>query len=276
MAERPANPDVPPQWNMRTVDLAVLDAMDESRQTPPPGLHWDLFLGPAPEIPYHPAYHPFSWRGWVDFGVSAIGDMGAHLLDAPFWALDLGLPTSFSASSTAWGGGSAEIPGTSPRAMTAEYEFPARGGRGPVRLYWYDGGLLPPRPALLPDDVTVPRDGGGVFVGERGILTYETYGSNPRVYPASLAAEAERVPRTLPRIEESHEMNWVRACKGEGETSSPFAYAAPLTEVMLLPIVALRMGQGVKLTYDPAAMRVTNLPEANRWLTREYRAGWSL
>jgi predicted dehydrogenase len=273
----PADPNVPPQWNVRTVEQAVLKAMEENRQTPPPGLDWNLYLGPAREVPYHPAYHPFAWRGWVDFGVSAIGDMGAHLLDQPYWALDLGLPTSFSASSTAWGG-PADNPASYPMAMTAEYEFPARDTRPAVRLHWYDGGLMPPRPRFLPDDVTLPRGdgGGGVFVGERGILTYETYGNNPTVYPASLAAEAERVPKSVPRIEGSHEMNWVNACKGQGEASSPFAYAGPLTEVMLLPIVALRAGQGRKLQYDAPAMRVTNVPEANQWLTREYRAGWSL
>ena len=273
----PPNPDVPPQWNVRTVDHAVLKEMEASRQTPPPGLDWDLWLGPARERPYHPAYHPFAWRGWVDFGVSAIGDMGAHLLDQPYWALDLEYPTSFSASSTAWGGG-AENPASYPAAMTAHYEFPARGSRPAVRLHWYDGGLMPARPPFIPDDQPLARGdgGGGVFVGERGILTYETYGNNPTVYPAAVAAEAERVPKSVPRVEVSHEMNWVNACKGQGEASSPFSYAAPLTEVMLLPIVALRAGQGRVLHYDGAAMRVTNVPEANQWLTREYRAGWSL
>ena len=273
----PPDPDVPPQWNVRTVEQAVLKAMEENRQTPPPGLDWDLFLGPAPQIPYHPAYHPFAWRGWVDFGVSAIGDMGAHLLDQPYWALDLGLPTTFSASSTAWGG-PADNPASYPTAMTAQYEFPEKGERPAVKLHWYDGGLMPPRPPFIPDDEPLARGdgGGGVFVGERGILTYETYGNNPTVYPASVAAEAERVPKSFPRVEVSHEVNWANACRGQGEASSPFSYAAALTEVMLLPIVALRAGQGRVLHYDGAAMRVTNVPEANQWLTREYRAGWSL
>ena len=271
-----ADPNVHPRWNVRTVEQAVLQAMAANPQSPPPGLHWDLWLGPAQERPYHPAYHPFSWRGWVDFGVSAIGDMGAHLLDQPYWALDLGHPTSFSASSTAWGG-PAEDPASYPMAMTAEYEFPAAGARPPVTLRWYDGGLMPPRPPFLPDDVALPRGdgGGGVFVGERGILTYETYGNNPTVYPASLAAEAARVPTSLPRIEGSHEANWTRACRGEEPASSPFSYAAPLTEIMLLPIAALRAGQGVRVAYDGAAMR-TSHPAADAWLTRQYRAGWTL
>ena len=111
---------------MRTVDNAVLKAMGENPQTPPPGLDWDLFLGPAKAYPYHPAYHPFSWRGYVDFGVSSIGDMGAHIIDQPFWSLGLDYPTGIIASSTPWGGGEKD-PGTYPFAMTVAYEFAARG-----------------------------------------------------------------------------------------------------------------------------------------------------
>ena len=118
--------------------------------------------------------------------------------------------------------------------------------------------------------------GGGVFVGDRGILTYETYGNNPRVYPEARAQEAARVPRTLARIEVPHEVNWAQACRGAAQASAPFAYAAALTEVMLLPIAALRAGPGRKLLYDGATMRFTNAPEANQYLTRVYRAGWEL
>ena len=279
--DAPARPagggDVPPRWNMRSVDQAVLKAMADTPRSPPPGLHWDLFLGPAPDAAYHPAYHPFSWRGWVDFGVSAIGDMGAHLIDQPYWALDLGFPTSVSSSSTPWGGGST-TPASYPLAQTVEYEFAARGAQPAVKLFWYDGGLMPPRPPFLPDDMVLPRGdgGGGVFVGTKGILVYETYGNNPTVYPAAVAAEAARVAQTVPRIAVPHEVNWVQACKGQAQASSPFAYAAGLTEVMLLGVVALRAGQGRKILYDGATMRVTNVPEANQYLTREYRAGWSV
>lgn len=271
------DPSVPPRWSMRTVEQAVLRAMAENPQSPPPGLDWELFLGAAPAIPYHPAYHPFSWRGWVHFGVSAIGDMGAHLIDQPYWALGLSLPTSISASSTPWGG-PASNPASYPLATTVEYEFPARGTQPPVKLFWYDGGLMPPRPPFLPDDVVLPRGdgGGGVFVGDAGIITYSTYGNDPQVYPLSLRSAADAVPVTVPRIAVSHEMNWVEACKGRAEASSPLEYAAGLTEVMLLGIVALRAGQGRRILYDGERMTVTNVPEADAWLTREYRAGWSL
>jgi predicted dehydrogenase len=270
-AAPPTDPNVPPHWSMRTVDIAVLKQMATDPQTPPPGVHWDLFLGPTTrQIAYHPAYHPFSWRGFVDFGVSAIGDMGAHIVDQPFWALGLDYPTSIIASSSPWGGGEKD-PGTYPLAMMIGYEFGARGTQPPVRLTWYDGGLLP----VLAADIPLPREGGGgVFVGEKGYMTYETYGNNPKVYPESLAAEVEKVPKTFPRVTTSHEANWANACKGEGTASSPFEYASKLTETMLLGIVALRAGQSKKILYDGAKMQVTNVPEANRWLSREYRQGW--
>lgn len=241
----------------------------------PDKLSWDLFLGAVPEIPYNPTYHPFSWRGWVDFGVSAIGDMGAHLIDQPYWALNLGYPSSITASSTPWGG-DVKAPASYPLAATVQYEFAARGDRPAVKLHWYDGGLLPPRPASLPDEVSLSGDGGGIFVGSKGVMMYGTYGANPMVFPASTAVAAEAVPKTEPRIMVSHEQNWFDACKGTGTATSPFEYAAPLTEVMLLGLVALRAGAGRKIYYDGDAMRVTNVPEANAFLTREYRSGWSL
>ena len=242
----------------------------------PEELNWDLYLGPcAREVKYHPIYHPFHWRGWVDFGVGALGDMGAHLMDHPFWALDLGYPTSVETTSTPWGGPS-DDPVSYPMAMTVHYEFPRRGLMPPVTLHWYDGGLMPKRPDGLPAHVELERGGGVIFVGERGLLLHETYGENPRLFPEELHEEAATVSQTYARIEDSHEMNWANACRGIGEATSPFSYSAPLTEVMLLGLVALRAGQGFKIEYDAANMRVTNSEEANRSLRREYRTGWSL
>ncbi len=242
----------------------------------PEHLDWDLFLGPvAREVPYHPMYHPFHWRGWVDFGVGALGDMGAHLIDHPFWALDLGLPLAIEATSTPWGGPE-EDPASYPVATKVHYEFGRRGILPPVDLHWYDGGLMPRRHPWLPEELPLEREGGVLFVGERGLLLHETYGRNPKVYPEELQEEADAVPRTWPRIEESHEMNWANACKGVGEATSPFSYAAPLTETMLLGLVALRAGRGERIEYDGARMRVTNHEEANRHLVREYREGWSI
>ena len=262
-------------WGQGAMNSIVGGAMNGDYPKPE-GLNWDLYLGPVnKEIAYHPVYHPFRWRGWVDFGMSALGDMGAHLVDHPFWALDLGLPTSVEATSTPWGG-TDDQPVSYPQAMVAHYEFPARGSMPPVKMSWFDGGLMPPRPAALPDSVVLDREGGVIFVGDKGILLHGTYGSKPQLFPEPLMEAARAVPKTLARITTSHEMNWVNACKGQGTTTSPFEYAARLTEVMLLGVVALRAGQGVKIVYDGAQGLITNIPKANQYLTREYRAGWSV
>jgi hypothetical protein len=160
--------------------------------------------------------------------------------------------------------------------MTVHYEFAAKGSRPPVKMSWYDGGLMPPRPEHLPDDVVLEREGGGVFVGTKGILVYSTYGNNPRLYAESLKEDAAKVPQSIPRVPTSHEVNWANAIMGKAEPSSDFAYATRLTETMLLGLVALRTGQGVKIYYDEASGRVTNNDEANQYLEREYRSGWSL
>jgi hypothetical protein len=143
-------------------------------------------------------------------------------------------------------------------------------------MAWYDGGLLPPRPDLLPDDVPISSNGGVIYIGEKGILMHDNYGANPRLFPVSLTEEASLVPRTYPRIVGSHEMNWANAIKGVGKATCPFEYAAGLTETMLLGLVALRTGQGKKILYDGARMTVTNAPEANQYLTRAYRPGWEV
>jgi len=278
-------------WSFRHVNSVLASAMGSPPV--PPGLRWDLFLGPvAEDIPYHPIYHPFNWRGWIPFGVGALGDMGAHLIDHPYWALGLEYPTSIEATSTQWGtmpippdptaaAGTPAARGFNkpvsyPVATAVHYEFPARGARPPVKLNWYDGGLYPPRPDRLPDDVTLKSEGGVIFIGEKGILMNDNYGSNPRLFPVSLTEDAALVPKTYPRITETHEMNWAKAIKGEGKTTSPLEYAAQLTETMLLGLVALRTGQGRKILYDGERMTVTNIPEANQYLTREYRAGWAV
>ncbi|MGH7561345.1 MAG: Gfo/Idh/MocA family protein [Gemmatimonadales bacterium] len=261
-------------WGRRAVSDATAGALWGAFPVPP-GLDWDLYLGPVPDVPYHPIYHPFNWRGWVDFGVGALGDMGAHLIDHPYWALELGYPASIESTSTPWGGPAA-TPATYPLAMTVHYEFPARGSQPPVRMTWCDGGLMPPRPAVLPDAVVLSREGGAILVGDKGILVHETYGRNPKLFPEELMQAAAAVPQTMKRIEVSHEMNWALACQGKAEPSSPFDYAAPLTEVMLLGIAALRAGQGRKVLYDSAAPAFSNAPEANQYLTRPYRAGWTV
>jgi predicted dehydrogenase len=265
--------------NLRNIQQSLALSMAASNHTVPSGLNWDLFIGPAPMVPYHPIYHPFNWRGWFDWGVGALGDMGAHLLDQPVFALDLGFPTAIEATSSPFGMDVDETPATWPQASRVWYEFAARGNAPAVNMHWYDGGLMPPRPPHLPDDISLQRAGGGIFVGTRGILVYGEYGANPTVFPESLRPEADRVPETVERIPGSsggHILHWANAVRGLNKPSSPFEYAAPLTETMLLGMVALMTGQGRKINYDGANMRITNIPEANHLLHREYRAGWTL
>jgi predicted dehydrogenase len=252
-------------WNGQAVTERLAAALYGNYPVPN-GVAWDLFLGVAPQVEYHPIYHPFNWRGWVDWGQGALGDMGAHLLDHPFWALDLGFPTSIETISTPFN------KATYPSATTTYYEFAARGSKPPVKVTWYDGGLLPPKPDELGEEKVNP--GGGVlFIGSKGKLMHDTYGENPRLLPKSLHDSYGDPPTKLPRIAGSHEMNWVEAAMGKTEASSPFSYAAPLTETMLLGVVSLRAG--TKIYYDGDNMKVTNSAAANDFLRREPRAGWS-
>jgi Oxidoreductase family, NAD-binding Rossmann fold/Oxidoreductase family, C-terminal alpha/beta domain len=274
---RPANVS----WNAQGISQTLAGGIGGTFTTPPT-LNWDLFLGPSKFIPYHPIYHPFNWRGWTDWGVGALGDMGAHLMDHPYMALGLTYPISIEATSTPWGGGS-QAKDSYPQSMMVTYRFPARGQQPPVRMTWYDGGLLPPRPELIPYDIKLNRDasGGAILIGDRGVLLHGQWGKDPQLYPRTLHEQAMAVPKTLPRLNPTytnnwHEMDWIDAIREKRQANSPFSYAAPLTEVMLLGLVALRAGQGVPVEYDGANMRVTNIPEANAFLTREARPGWDV
>ena len=253
------------RWNGPGITARLGAAMGHYPK--PEGLAWDLFLGPAPYVEYHPVYHPFNWRGWVDWGAGPLGDMGAHLIDHAYWGLELGLPTTIETVSTPFNNVSF------PHATMTFYEFAARGRQPAVRMTWYDGGLLPPKPAEMGGEEFNPG-GGALVIGTKGKLMYENYGSKPRLLPASLHESVGTPARTLARIaDENHEMNWVEAAKGLVPVSSPFEYAAKLTEVMLLGIVSLRAGK--KLAYDAANMHVTNDADANEFLTRVPRDGWS-
>ena len=263
--EAPKDPVDTFGWSGRGV-ISRLAATLAGSYPVPDTLAWNLFLGVGPDVPYHPIYHPFNWRGWVDWGVGAIGDMGAHLIDHSMWALNLGFPTSVETVSTPFNRASY------PLATQTFYDFPARGSMPPVKLTWYDGGLLPPKPQELGDE-ELNKGGGALLIGSKGKLIHDTYGLKPRLLPKSLHESFGKPPQKLPRIDrEDHEMNWVAAAKGKTEASCPFEYASRLTEVMLLGIVALRAGK--KIDYDGANMRVTNAPQANDYLSRQYRQGW--
>ena len=257
-------------WTNRPIWPQGIEAPKEIPSVPST-LDWNLWLGPAPFRPYHPAYCPFSWRGWWDFGTGALGDMGAHLIDQPFWALKLGSPLSVQASATRY------TKDSYPVAEMVTYEFPARGEMPPVTLTWYDGGLMPPRPAEIEQGRMMGDDGGGVlFVGDRGLLMCSTYGRNPRLVPETRMQEYKRPEKTIPRSPGIHE-EWVEAIKAGKKSTTDFSYSAALTEMMLLANVAVLMQeQHTKLLWDGEKMEFTNLPEANKHLHKEYRPGWSL
>jgi predicted dehydrogenase len=271
-------------WGMDEAQLRIASGF-HGRKAPriPKSLNWDLFLGPAPAVPYHPIYQPFTWRGWLDYGTGALGDMGAHLMDHPFWALGLDAPATIEATSTPWGadnlspwGGPQRDVASFPLSMFVHYHFPASGLKPALNMHWYEGGLMPARPNGIPDDVPLPRDGGVIYVGDKGNLMHKDWGTDARLFPDHVMEKYKDTPKTYERVETSHEMNWANACKGIGKAVSPFEYASPLTETMLLGIVALRAGQGVKIHWDAKKGEITNHTDANQFLHREYRAGYSL
>jgi predicted dehydrogenase len=238
----------------------------------PGTMNWDLWIGPSPFRHYHPAYAPFRWRGWWDFGAGALGDMGAHIIDQPYWALDLGQPDTIQASATPFN------EAAFPKGSTVHYEFPAKNGRPPVRLTWYDGGLLPPRPDNLEEGRQMGSSGGGmIFYGTEGTLMADVYGDNPRFIPESDINRIGEPNRSIPESPGIH-AEWVNAIKNGGEASSNFEYAAALTEMMLVGNVAIQFSdRHQKLHYDADNMRFTNLDDANDWLDQrknEFRPGW--
>jgi predicted dehydrogenase len=230
-------------------------------ETPPvpEGLDWDLWLGPAPARPYHPAYHPWTWRNWWDFGTGLLGDLGCHKLSTVFKALKLGHPTSVEASSTKLN------PETYPLGVMARFEFPARDNMPPLTLSWYDGGLRPPRPKELEPERPMSDV---IYVGEKGILM------GHRLIPESAMKRYGRPPKTLPRSV-GHYREWVEACLGGPAAGSDIVnHAGLLSEVCLLGNAAVRAGK--KLTWDGIDFKITNEKEATDLLHRPYREGWTL
>lgn len=247
-----------------------------AERPPVPGsVSWDLWLGVAPERPYHPAYLPFKWRGWWDFGTGALGDIGCHSLDPVFRALKLEYPESVEASSTPVN------EETYPVSSRVTYRFPARGDSPPVTVFWYDGGLRPPRPPELEEGERLGSYTNGLLlVGDRGKIMTGSAGREPSLIPVSRMKEYRQPPRSLPRSS-GHYQEWIDAAKGGKPAGSNFDHAGPLTETVLLGNVALRRALREELAtrrllWDGPKLRFTNFPAANQYLHREYRSGWIL
>ena len=230
-------------------------------QTPPATLHWDLWLGPAPERPYVAGlYHPANWRRWWDFGNGTLGDMGCHYMDLPFWALDLVHPTSCEAE------GPEVDPETCPLGLVVKYEFPARGDRPPVRLTWYDGNRTPKEVA----GQRVPGS-GVMFIGTEGMM-FADY-SNYRLFPAEKFTGFQPPPQTIPKSI-GHHAEWIAGCRDGTPTTCHFGYSGPLSEAVLLGSVAYRVGR--RLDWDAATLTAKGCPEADKFVRKAYRKGWEV
>jgi predicted dehydrogenase len=233
----------------------------------PDGLNWDLWLGPAPQRPFHHVYAPLFFHYWWDFGSGTLGNFGCHTLDTAVWGLDLGHPAMIEASSTEL---SEE---TAPAAAMYHYKFPARGDRPPADLFWYDGGLMPPRPDCLEPERNLPRQGGSLIVGDEGAILSGLWSESPRIIPEQKMRQYRQPPRTIPRSQ-GHHRDWIDACKGGPLASSNFEYGAHLTEIALLGVAALRTGE--TLHWDGPNMRVTNTPKAEPFIRGHFRKGWEI
>lgn len=261
----------------------------------PAALDWDLWLGPAPQMDFNPAYLPFNWRGWWQFGTGALGDMGCHIMDAAFRILPIDFPSEVECSTTTeWKGffDEAHYNDSCPASSIIHLKFPRKDGKGDIKLTWMDGGLLPKRPEeLLPDEPMSDENGGYILEGTKGKLI-GNYNVPPTLLPTSRMKDVKMPKQTIPRIqgaEAGHYTQWVDACMagyGKMQLSSPFEYAGPFTEAVLVGNLALRSyamqdAKGgypgrKKLLWDAKNMKITNFEEANRFVKRDYRQGWSL
>lgn len=271
-------------WTNRPVWPQGIE-VEKPTETPavPASLDWDLWIGPAPYRPYHPTYHPSQWRAWWDFGTGSLGDLGCHIIDPVFWALKLKYPISVEGCiSTYWH----EVwkktepkNETYPRSTIVRYKFPAREGMPEVKMTWWDGGMLPPRPDALEEGQPMgDEDGGVLFLGDKGILMCGCYGKNPRLIPESRMREYVQPAKVLDRIpggDKGHEQDWIRACKGGKPACSNFDYSGPLSETVLMGNLAVRFPER-RLLWNGEKMEVTNDKDANAYVRRQYRQGWSL
>jgi predicted dehydrogenase len=251
-----------------------LDQLEEVKegQPVPPTLDWDLWLGPAQYRPYHPAYLPGRWRGWVPFGNGTVGDWMCHVVDPVFWALDLGSPSTIQADARDY---DFSTQGDAfPKGEIITYQFPAKGDRGPITLKWHSGTEHIPRPPEMDaDDKGIQT--GAVVMGDKGTIVYGSHGAGQvRLIPQTKMDAYQKPPKTIPRSKEHHQ-DWLQAIRNGTKAGSDFSYGGPLTELAMLGVIAIKMN-GTKLEWDGAHGKFTNSKAANQLLKPSYRKGWRL
>ncbi len=244
-------------------DRVFVSERPKEAMTPPSYLDWDLWIGPAPMRPYHEVYFPGpKWYRWWDFGNGTMSDLGSHWNDLPFWALNLDAPTAVEAF------GPKPHPEIAPASMSAVYEYNARGNMPACTLTWYQGDH---KPEIWKNGGIPQWDSGVLFVGDDGMLLSD-YGKHV-LLPEEKFEDFKR-PEQFIENSPGHHEEWLIACKEGTPTGSPFSYAGPLTEANHLGNVAFRAGQ--KIEWDAANLKITNVADANKFLGREPRTGWSL
>jgi predicted dehydrogenase len=267
-------------WSSRPFWPQGMTSLPTETVPVPDGLDWDLWLGPVPDRPYHPAYTNAVFRGWYEFGTGALGDMGHYSFYQIFRILKLGSPLTVEASRSQywriddllW---KKQVNAVSyPQASLIRWEFPARAGMPPVALHWYDGGLRPPRIRELEEDGEPMPEEGLLFVGREGKILAGFHGEGPRLVPRARMQAFAPPPQTLPRPAGELEQ-WIRACRGTAPSDASFESVAAVSETILLGTIAVRVDK--KLRWDAANQRFVGSPEADALLTRSaYREGWKI
>ncbi len=259
-------------WTNRPIWPQGMSTMPKARPIPN-SLDWYLWLGPAPDRPYHPSYCPFNWRGWWDFGTGALGDMGCHIMDMPFWALDLKHPVSVEAESE----GNTYLSG--PISSVITYRFPAGKYSHELDFKWYDGSKehrrMPP-PHVFEGTQFDPDSAKKVdciLIGDKGKFLFQRGTTRWFVYPEDRLESFEESPQTVRRVP-NEDVEWVEACKGGPAALSNFDHSGPFTETVLLGNLAIRLGK--KIAWDGPNMRALNAPEADQLIRRPYRRGWEI
>ena len=238
-------------------------------QEVPKNMDWDLWIGPAPMRPYNSGYAPFKWRGWWDFGTGALGDMGCHIMDMPFWALDLKYPTLVEAKQN---GNSLEC---GPNKSIVTYTFPEGKYNHKMPFVWYDGGYMPEESVF---EGTIVNSQNAkkfdlIIIGEKGKFLFNRNSTKWKTSPEGLLDNVNP-EKTIPRVK-NEDQEWVDAIRGVGsEPLSGFAYSGPFTETVLLGNLAVRLGK--RIAWDGVNLKATNAPEAEELIKRPYRKGWEV